>query len=301
MVFISGLISLFSKKRLKAVWLLVASGFHLAFVSVLSSSYYITEKVELGLGGILIVAGVALSVVIYALEDCFCGNNKTGRHLVGTLMRMAISGGFIYISLFCFGDIYIKNGETQGFGQTLFSDYVYLTRIEENIPKKFFAFVGMGTFALGLILNILIPMQIAICGSRSLSEKYTPKNRSKKYIAACIAFPILLVGMFYGTVFSIDETTDYNMATGLLLMLAIFVVALALAIVSAVIDPKATITNPQPQGGFNQPQPQNGSTAAAFPNINSQPSIQGKPDTQLSGKILEVKEDKDDGPKFEDN
>lgn len=243
-VFISGLVSLFSKHRIKAGWLLAAGAFHLSFISVMIAYYFPLEKVELGLGGLLIVAAYGLGVLIYALEDYFCGNNKTARRLIGTLARIVISGGFIYVSLFCFTDLYRVAGESEGFGQCLFSDFIYLSRIEEDLPKKLFAFVAVATFAMGLIINVLVPMLPAICGSRSMAEKYTPKNRNKKFIVQSVVMAILLACAYFGTVYITDDPSNYTFGAGLLLMEAVFVVAFALSIVMAIVDPKTKITTP---------------------------------------------------------
>lgn len=268
-VFISGMISLFTKRRMKTIWLLWAGAFHLAFISVLMSSFYPLTKPELGLGGIFIVAGVALGVVIYGLEDYFCGDNKSARRFIGTLVRIAISGAFIFISLFCFSEIYRLKSETSGFSQTLFSNSIYLARIEEDLPKKLFAFVAVGTFAIGLVINILVPMLPLICGSRSLSEKISPKNRNKKYIVQSIVMMILLAITYFGTVMIADNPSDYTFGGGLLIMALVFIVSLALSIIMAIVDPRTKIV--RPEGNVPPLAPQSSPRASKNEYMNASP------------------------------
>ena len=288
-VFISGLVSLFSKHRIKAGWLLAAGAFHLSFISVMIAYYFPLEKVELGLGGLLIVAAYGLGVLIYALEDYFCGNNKTARRLIGTLARIVISGGFIYVSLFCFTDLYRVAGESEGFGQCLFSDFIYLSRIEEDLPKKLFAFIAVATFVMGLIINVLVPMLPAICGSRSMAEKYTPKNRNKKFIVQSVVMAILLACSYFGTVYITDNPSNYTFGAGLLLMEAVFVVAFALSIVMAIVDPK---TKNIPQTG----QPIYPASSQPVRNVSSQP--QNNSQSTKDNAVLYVSEE---APKTTDN
>ena len=210
------------------------------------------------MGGILILVAIGLSIVIYALEDYFYGNNKTISRLIGTIVRLAISGAFVYISLFSFREIYRLSSETEGYGQYLFSDYLYLSRIEDDLPKKLFAFLAVFTFAIGLLVNTLVPMLPAICGSRSMNENDIPKNRNKKFIAQSIVMPILLIGAYYGTIYVDENPSQYAMGSGLLTMLIVFVIVFVVSIVAAIIDPKSKYKDdepvPQPQV-IVQPQP----------------------------------------------
>ena len=318
-VLVSGIFSLFGKRRLKTIWSLIAGSFHLGFISVLSSSYYVIDKVELGMGGIFILVAIGLSIVIYALEDYFYGNNKTIRRLIGTIVRIAISGAFVYISLFSFREIYRLSSETEGFGQYLFSDYLYLSRIEDDLPKKLFAFLAVFTFAIGLIVNTLVPMLPAICGSRSMSEKDIPQNRNKKFIAQSVVMLILLAGAYYGTIYVDENPSQYAMGSGLLTMLVVFAISFVASIVTAIIDPKTkyrdddypqpapqpqpqVVVQPQPQpGAIKQPQ-QNAPLKAQkvedeAPRNVSESESEEESTLELNEEVEEPAEDKDENEK----
>ena len=313
-VLVSGLLSLFTRRRLKTIWSLIADSFHLGFISVMTSSYYVLDKVELGMGGILILVAIGLSIVIYALEDYFYGNNKTISRLIGTIVRIAISGAFVYISLFSFREIYRLSSETEGYGQYLFSDYLYLSRIEDDLPKKLFAFLAVFTFAIGLLVNTLVPMLPAICGSRSMNENDIPKNRNKKFIAQSIVMPILLIGAYYGTIYVDENPSQYAMGSGLLTMLIVFVVAFAVSIVAAIIDPKSKYRDddpvpqvaPQPQViAQPQPAPQPRKNAPLKPQAaeeeapqnNEQPEPEEEAPLKVNKVDDEPSEDKDENEK----
>lgn len=240
-ILISGLVSLFGKRRIKTVWPLLAGSFHLAFISLLSSSYYYSEKVELGLGSILIIIGLCLSVLIHSLEEFFFGGNKTARHFIGSFVRTAISLSFIYMSIFYFQQLYLSGGVSVS--QYVFSDAVYLSRIEEGLPKKLFAFGAIILFAIGAIVNIMVSLLPVICGSKSINESIRPTNHSTKYIVQIIILSLLLAGTFFGSIFITDNPKEYAMSQELKMMFIIFGAGLVLAIVAAIIDPKRKLLN----------------------------------------------------------
>ena len=237
-IFISGIRCLLGKGRIKVIWLLVAGSFHLAFISNLSSSFYASSNVELDLGGIFMVMGLALAIFIYALEDFLCGGNKSIRRLFGTLLRIAVSGGFVYISIFCFQNLYRVNGSTTEFGQYYISNYIFSYRIEEELPMKIYGLVTFGVFAFGLLVNIILPLLPLICGSISPAEKHRPKNRSKKYIVQCIIMAILIAGVYFGTIFTSKDHSSFAMGSGLIMMFMVLGGGLVLSIISAIIDPR---------------------------------------------------------------
>ena len=238
---ISGIVSLGGKVRAKTILPVIAGGFHLAFLSLLVSFYYV-DAVELEMGGLCIVIGLGVAIVAHFLEEYATSLPKPnqGRYFVASLIRTLLSGIFVYISLMCFSKLYKHNPSGTEFGQALFSTTQYNARIEEDLPKKLFAFVSAFTFALGLVINVLIPMLPAICGAKSFNQRHYMSNHSKKYIAQSIVMAILLVGLYYGTVL-IDETpSDYSMGSGLLTTLILLGVVLVVGIITAIIDPKST-------------------------------------------------------------
>lgn len=236
---ISGIVSLGGKKRAITILPVIAGCFNLAFLSLLVSFYY-TSAVEFGLGGLLIIAGIGVAIIAHFLEEYSTSlpNKHQGRYFFASLIRTLLSGIFVYISLMCLAKLYKHNPSGTEFGQSLFSSTQYNTRIEEDLPKKLFAFVAVFTFALGLALNVLIPMLPAICGSRSINQRHYLSNHSKRYIVQSVVMAILLAGLYYGTVLLDETPSDYSFGSGFIMALILLGVVFVMGIITAILDPK---------------------------------------------------------------
>ena len=263
-ILISGISSLFGKTRIKTRILLVASGFNLAFLSILSTTFY-HDGVSLALGGLLIIASTGLAIVLHGLEDYFFGRNKTVRHLIGSIMRMAISCGYVFIGVHCFSRIFKEAGGTVEFSQYVYSDVMYLATIEEDLPKRLLSIIPMAIFILSSVAQIFISLLPAICAPKRYKENVIPKNQSGKYIAQSIIMAIIIAGTYFGSIYTSGAPENYAMGSGLIFAGIILGAAFVLAIVAAIVDPRAKLeaemmndspSAPQQGASINESQPQ---------------------------------------------
>ena len=266
-VLITGIRSLTGKGRAATTLLLAAACFNLAFFSLLLSFYYVTA-IEWGMGGLLIVAGTIVAIVAHFLEEYATSlpNKHQGRYFVASLIRTVLSLAFVYISVMCFAKLYKFIPGGQEMGQVSLSTAQYNARIEEDLPKKLFAFVSVFTFALGLVLNVLIPMLPAICGAKSLNQRHYLSNHSKKFIIQSIVMAILLAGLYYGTVLLDETPNDYSFGSGFIMALILLGVVFVMGIITAIIDPKGGLVDENNNTGSKPqfaPQPQSYSPSSS--------------------------------------